>query len=197
MQKDKKITLKEKILKEMVSDYHNILDKNFNLAKNLIKVTKNGKIEVIDKESMNASNQILLYLIGSLYAKEAGLSEYGDAGNHELQDELGLPKGTILPALKDLRDNNSYNNLIIKIKEFVEKLDSWYLSLDIDVLDYSYAPGTGYPEKKGMDFENLKKILKNIRTYGNLKRIDLVEVNPNKDVDNKTINYAKEILEIF
>ena len=99
--------------------------------------------------------------------------------------------------MKDLKDDNSYNNLINKIKEFVEKLDSWYLSLDIDVLDSSCAPGTGYLEKDGMSSKNLKNILKNIKTYGNLKRIDLVEVNPDKDIDNKTIKCAKEILKIF
>jgi len=111
MNADNKMTLKEKIISEMFSDYHNALDKNFDSAKNLIKITNNGNIEVINKISMNASDQILLYLIGVLYAQEAGLSEYGDAGNHELQNELGLPKGTILPALKDLRDKNKIKRI--------------------------------------------------------------------------------------
>jgi len=95
--------------------------------------------------------------------------------------------------MKDIKNNN----LIKEIKEFVEKLDSWYLSIDIDVLNPKEAPGTGYLEKEGMNFNDLKNILKNIKIFGNLKRVDLVEVNPDKDIDNKTINCAKEILNIF
>jgi len=41
-----------------------------------------------------------------LYAKEAELTPTDDAGNKELMDELGVPKGSLLPWLKDLRDEN-------------------------------------------------------------------------------------------
>ena len=99
--------------------------------------------------------------------------------------------------MNDLKDENSYSQLINQIKSFVSKFDSWYLSLDIDVLDPLYAPGTGYPEEKGMGLDNLKNILKNISNLKNLGRIDLVEVNPDKDINNKTVNCAKEILNIF
>jgi len=99
--------------------------------------------------------------------------------------------------MKNLEDENSYFHLIDQIKSFVNKFDSWYLSIDIDVLDPLYAPGTGYPEEKGMSFDNLKNILRNISHLKNLGRIDLVEVNPDKDINDKTVNCAKEILGIF
>jgi len=105
MTKGKNCNLREKILEEMTADYSNALDKNFDLAKQLIKITKDGKVDILHKDKFRGKEQILLYLIGKLYAKEAGLINAEDVGNQELMDELGIPKGSILPWIKDLRDN--------------------------------------------------------------------------------------------
>jgi arginase family enzyme len=40
-------------------------------------------------------------------------------------------------------------------------------------------------------------LLKEIKKFSNLKRIDLVEVNPIKDKDNITMKSAKEILKVI
>jgi len=90
----------------MSVDYSNALEKHFDLAKQFIRITKEGKVEVRLKDRLNGKDQILLYLIGKLYAKEAGLAIMEDAGNKELMDELGVPQGSLLPWLKDLRDKN-------------------------------------------------------------------------------------------
>ena len=97
-------TLKKKILEEMTVNHSNALDKNFDLAKQLIRITRDGKIDVIFKDKLTGKENILLYLIGKLYAKEAELTLTDDSSNKELMDELGVPKGSILPWLKELRD---------------------------------------------------------------------------------------------
>jgi len=96
--------LKRKIQEEMMVDYSNTLEKNFDLAKQFIRVTKEGKVDVVVKEKVTGKEQILLYLIGKLYAKEAGFSVTDEVGNKELLDELGVPQGSLLPWLKALRD---------------------------------------------------------------------------------------------
>jgi len=98
--------LKKRILEEMTVDYSNALEKNFNLAMQFIRTTKEGKIDVIIKDKITVEDQILIYLIGKLYAKEAELSETYEVENQELMDELGIPGNTIRPKLKKLRDNN-------------------------------------------------------------------------------------------
>ena len=98
--------LKRKIIEEMTVDYGSALEKNFELAKQLIRITKDGKVDVISKDRLIGKECILLYLIGKLYAKEAELNPTDDAGNKELMDELGIPKGSVLPWLKELRDEN-------------------------------------------------------------------------------------------
>ncbi len=98
--------LRERILDEMTVDYASALERNFNLAKRFIRVTTDGRAEVLVKEQVPQKEQILLYLVGKLYAKEAGLAATAEVSNAELMDELGMPKGSVLPALKELRDAN-------------------------------------------------------------------------------------------
>jgi len=101
--------LKKRIIDEMTVDYSSALEKNFDLAKQFIRITKKGKVDIMLKDKFTGKEQILLYLIGKLYAKEAGLSDTDDVGNKELMNELGIPRGSVLPWLKDLRDKNKIN----------------------------------------------------------------------------------------
>jgi len=103
--------LKQKIIEEMTVDYANALEKNFDLARQLVRITKDGKVDVIVKDELTGKQNILLYLIGKMYAKEAELSTTNDVGNRELMDELGVPKGSLLPWLKDLREDNKIKQI--------------------------------------------------------------------------------------
>jgi hypothetical protein len=101
--------LKRKIITEMTVDYGSSLEKNFDLAKQLIRITKEGKVDIIHKDKLTGTELISLYLIGKLYAKEAELTTTNEVTNQELLDELGVPKGSLLPWLKELRDGNKLN----------------------------------------------------------------------------------------
>ena len=67
-----------------------------------------------------------------------------------------------------------------------------YLSIDIDVFDPSIAPGTGYKEKRGMKTKEFYGLLDKIKHKA--KAIDIVEVNPEKDLNDKTVRLAREII---
>lgn len=100
-------TLKEKILTKMVADHSDALEKNFERAKNLIAITKTGKIDLlVDKKKLGGEDLIKLYCMGKLYAKEAGLTESSEVHYNELMDELGIKLGSVLPWLKSLREKN-------------------------------------------------------------------------------------------
>lgn len=106
MSKQKESDLKKKIIEEMTVDYFNALEKNFDLAKQFIRITKGAKVDILFKDRLSGTEQILLYLIGKLYAKEAGFTVTDEVGNKELLEELGVPEGSLLPWLKELRDTN-------------------------------------------------------------------------------------------
>ena len=55
-----------------------------------------------------------------------------------------------------------------------------YLSLDIDVLDPAFAPGTGTPEAGGLSSRELLRVLRGLTSL-NLVSADLVEVAPAYD----------------
>jgi hypothetical protein len=94
----------ERIKKEMISDHENAIEKNYELAKRLILLSKSGKVEILNKDKLNAKEQISLYLVGKLYAKVASLSTKESVDNTELLHELGMREGTLYPALKSLRE---------------------------------------------------------------------------------------------
>ncbi|MCC7570888.1 agmatinase [Candidatus Micrarchaeota archaeon] len=72
-------------------------------------------------------------------------------------------------------------NVIAKISERYEGYDTIYLTLDIDVLDPAFAPGTGTPEAGGLSTRELMKILKELIANLPIKAMDLVEVSPPLD----------------
>lgn len=68
------------------------------------------------------------------------------------------------------------------------------VSLDIDVIDPSEAPGAGSPEPGGISGRDLLKGLEFLKGDPSLKAFELVEFNPHLDVENKTLNLCKQIL---
>ena len=98
--------LKKKVLSEMTVDYSSNLEKNFPLAKQFVRITSEGLVDVLIKDKVSGPEQILLYLVGKMYAKEGGLATTDEVGNRELMEQLGIPKGSLLPWLKELRDKN-------------------------------------------------------------------------------------------
>lgn len=73
------------------------------------------------------------------------------------------------------------------ISDFMSRFKQIHVSLDIDVLDPSIAPGTGVPEVGGMTEEALHEVLDFILTKSNqVKSLDLVEYNPLLDMEKRT-----------
>ena len=69
-----------------------------------------------------------------------------------------------------------------------------YLSIDIDVLDSAFAPGTGYSEPGGLTTRELIYFVQRLKLLRNLGMADLVEVNPEKDVADMTSKAAAKVI---
>ncbi|MBU0757811.1 MAG: arginase family protein [Nanoarchaeota archaeon] len=72
--------------------------------------------------------------------------------------------------------------------------DALYVSIDIDAVDPAFAPGTGYIEPGGFTSRELLYMLQRIKLLKNLKLVDVVEVNPKKDVNGMTVALAAKIV---
>jgi agmatinase len=90
-----------------------------------------------------------------------------------------------------------FENYTLKVIDFFKKsnINSLYVSIDIDALDPSIAPATGFPIPGGFSYRELWKTLKTISNEFEIIGFDLVEVAPNLDTKNKiTCNLAAKLI---
>lgn len=91
-----------------------------------------------------------------------------------------------------------YQYVVEKLEEHFKDYNAVYLTLDIDVLDPAYAPGTGTPVAGGLTSRELIEIFKGIIKTLPIKAMDVVEVSPPLDVNNITSWAALRIIhELF
>ena len=83
------------------------------------------------------------------------------------------------------------------VDEIVEKLPTLgnvYVSIDIDGLDPSVAPGTGSPTVDGLLYYEVINLLKGITKKSNVVGFDIVEVNPMVDLSGQTCLLATTLI---
>ena len=83
------------------------------------------------------------------------------------------------------------------VDEIVEKLPplgNVYVSIDIDGLDPSIAPGTGSPTVDGLLYYEVINMLKGITKKSNVVGFDIVEVNPMVDLSGQTCLLATTLI---
>jgi agmatinase len=101
--------------------------------------------------------------------------------------ELGEPARVLRPA--DLRPGGPEALLA----ELPPELPV-YVSLDVDVLDPAFAPGTSTPVPGGLTPTELDEILAALFRERQVRGMDLVEVNPSRDPDGRTVGLAAGLL---
>jgi agmatinase len=80
------------------------------------------------------------------------------------------------------------------LAEASEGCDALYLSVDIDVLDPGFAPGTGTPEPGGMAPAELLRAVRRLALEAPLAALDVVEVAPPYDWADLTVNNAHRVV---
>ncbi len=67
-----------------------------------------------------------------------------------------------------------------------------HVSLDIDSIDSSEAPGTGIVNRGGLSYREVSYLCRELAKE-NVIALDCVEVNPERDIDNKTVLLAGDL----
>lgn len=83
-----------------------------------------------------------------------------------------------------------YQPAVHKIVERFMGYDSIYITLDIDVLDPAFAPGTGTPEAGGVTTRELMEILNQLFDQLPVDAMDIVEISPPLDTVNQITSWA-------
>jgi len=75
----------------------------------------------------------------------------------------------------------SIEGVAARVVERLQGVQSLYVTVDIDVLDGAYAPGTGYPEGVGLSTREVLELLRTVCRELPVRAMDLVEVAPPLD----------------
>jgi arginase family enzyme len=95
----------------------------------------------------------------------------------------------------------SLNSILLNIEESCDVIMEFsngkelYVSIDIDAIDPVFAPGTGYKnEVGGFTSREFIYLIQRINMIKTLRALDIVEINPDKDEDEKTVKLGAKIL---
>ncbi len=103
--------------------------------------------------------------------------------------ELGGRWATSLDVLERGPDN--------VVRETVPETEALYVSIDLDVLDSSVAPGHSLPEPGGLSYRQLRAVLAEVARRGRVIGFDVVESNPARDPSGATSRIATWIVAHF
>jgi len=95
-------------------------------------------------------------------------------------------------TMRDIREN--FEETIKSILTRVKKSSGFYISVDIDAVDPGFSPGVTYPEPGGITSNQLIQIVQELKSLRNFKGADIVEINPDKDINNITVKLGAKIL---
>ena len=130
---------------------------------------------LVDERCINPKTSVHIGTRGTIYAKEL------------LEEDKNM--GFKIFTVEDMERESSVNDVCSVVGPNV------YLTIDIDCLDPSTAPGTGTPACGGFTSRELFKILRGFSGKINVVGCDIVEVSPPYDTSDITALVASEIIQ--
>ena len=70
-----------------------------------------------------------------------------------------------------------------------------HLSIDLDVLPASVAPGVSAPAALGVSYANIRAMAQAVAATGRIALVDVVELNPEFDIDARTAKAAARLID--
>ncbi len=80
------------------------------------------------------------------------------------------------------------------VEEFLDRADVVHLSVDLDVLPAAVAPGVSAPAGFGVPLPVIHAVCRQVADSGKTALLDVVELNPRFDVDDRTARTAARLI---
>lgn len=114
-----------------------------------------------------------------------------DAGERKLIEQAGVNVYT----MSDI-DRQGIHRVMKKALAKVTQGTSFvHVSFDLDAVDPTIAPGVGTPVKGGLDYREAHLIMESICEAKVMTSLELVEVNPILDEQNRSAEFAVELVQ--
>jgi len=120
-----------------------------------------------------------------------GLSQYGIRGLHTRSDNIALARSR---GARIFWCEQARRMPLEELVAHIGPTEDIYITLDIDALDPSIAPGTGTPEPGGFSYYEAKNVLRAVARRGHLVGMDVVEVDPLYDPSQLTALHAVRLI---
>ncbi|HEX2281316.1 MAG TPA: arginase family protein, partial [Thermomicrobiales bacterium] len=114
-----------------------------------------------------------------------------DAGEKKRLKETGVQVHT----MSDIDRHGVHGVMKKALGRVTDGTDLVHVSVDLDVVDPSVAPGVGTPVKGGLDYREAHLIMEVIAESGVMTSLELVEVNPILDECNASAEFAVEMVQ--
>ncbi|NNC22698.1 formimidoylglutamase [Salinisphaera sp. USBA-960] len=80
------------------------------------------------------------------------------------------------------------------LQAFIADCDYLYLTIDLDGLPSSEAPGVSAPAARGVSLARFEPLIDAVRDSGKLCAADIAELNPDYDIDKRTARVAARLV---
>lgn len=172
----------------------------------LIWIDAHGDFNTPDSsESKNVHGMALSALLGigspelvdlgrpgpKIKAKNVALVGVRDLDDKE--KELIKESGCTVFTMRDV-DEIGIRAVFTRVLDGFEKLDKIHVSLDLDVMDPLDAPGVGTPSQGGLTYREGQLIMEILADANNLHSVDIMEINPILDIQNRTAQMAVNLI---
>lgn len=81
------------------------------------------------------------------------------------------------------------------VRDFIAQVDHVYLTIDLDALPASVAPGVSAPAAMGIAPEVVQALVEEVARSGKLRHADVAELSPRLDADDRTARVAARLVQ--
>jgi formimidoylglutamase len=125
---------------------------------------------------------------------QIGLGEFANSPVHA--DYAAAQGVTVIPAL-DVFDRGIDDCVAEALRRAADGTEAIYVSVDVDVIDQSQAPGTAAPNPHGLDARQVYRAVRAIGRHPATVGMDVVEISPPFDRGNMTGNVGAMLVLSF
>jgi formiminoglutamase len=122
---------------------------------------------------------------------QIGIRNYANAKAYH---DYAIENGVTVYTMKDVRQRGISELIQTALTQLESKVDTIYLSVDMDVLDQAYAPGCPAIGPGGMDPDTLAEAVQQAIQNPKVQTMDIVEIDPTLDIRDMTSRIASLLI---
>lgn len=135
--------------------------------------------------------------IDSLFPDKLPAKQFTYIGHQDIEkEEREFIEKNNIRVIDHLTFNLNPRKVARGIKERLNTKKHLHMTFDLDAIDKKFAPGTGMPCEDGVKDEPLYEFFSELSNLPSIS-IGIVEFNPRKDKDNKTLNLIRKVIELL